>query len=89
MHDSNSIPANLPSILKRKSQHFLTRLFSDQFYTLHHTRDNNMFNPTVLALCVFSNQDCVDVFVGSVVSGDGTTGTDVGEEREGSSEGQV
>jgi len=48
-----------------------------------------MFDPTVLAFCVLSNQDCVDVCVGSFVSGDGTTGTDIGEEREGSTESQI
>jgi len=48
-----------------------------------------MFDATVLALCVFADEDGVDVCVGSVVPCDGTTGTDVGEEGECTTESQV
>jgi len=87
MHDSNPIPLNIPRILKRKSQHLLTRLLGNQLYTLHYAGDNNMFNPTVLALSVFPYDNGVDAIVGCFVSGNGAAGTDICEEREGATEG--
>jgi hypothetical protein len=41
-----------------------------------------MFNPTVLALCVLTNENRVDIRVGSFVPCDRTTGTHIGEEGE-------
>lgn len=48
-----------------------------------------MFNPAVFSLCVFTDEDCVDVVVGGFEALDGATGTDVGEEGEGAAEGEV
>ena len=89
MNDSDSISTNFPGILKRKSQNLLTCRSGNQFDALHHTRDNNMFNPTILSFSVFSNQDRINVCVGGFIARDGATGTDVSEEGECSSESQV
>jgi len=61
MHNSNSLPANIPSILKSKPQNLLTRLFRNQLDTLHDPRNNNMLDPRVLALGILSDKDGVDV----------------------------
>jgi len=87
MHDSNSIPLNIPRILKRKSQHLLARLLGNQLDTLHYAGDNNVLNPTVLALSIFPYEDGVDAIIGRFVPDDGAAGTDVCEEREGAAEG--
>ena len=89
MHDSDPIPANLSGILKRKSQYLFTCCLGNKFDTLHYARDNDMFDATILALGVLANKDRVDVCVRGLVPCDGTTGTDVSEKGEGTTESQV
>ena len=89
MNHSNSLPSNIPSILKRKPQNPLTRLFGNEFNTLHDARNDNMFDPAVLALGVLADEHGVDIRVRRLVALDGAAGTHVGEEREGAAQGQV
>jgi hypothetical protein len=89
MHNSNPLPPNIPSILKSKPQNLLTRLLRNQLDTLHHSRNDNMLDPGVLALGILPDEHGVDIGVRGFVAGDGATGTDVGEEGEGAAEGQV
>lgn len=48
-----------------------------------------VLNTRVLSLGVFTDQNGVDIVVGSLVTLDGDTWTDVGEKGEGSSQSQV
>jgi hypothetical protein len=48
-----------------------------------------MLDARVFSLSVLTDQDGVDVVVGCLVAGDGSAWSDVGEEVEGSAEGQV
>lgn len=87
MHNSDPLPPNIPRILKREPQNPLTRPLRDKLDALHNPWHDNMLNATVLAFGVFTDEDCVDVVVGSLVPGNAATGTDVCEEGEGSAEG--
>jgi hypothetical protein len=89
MYNSNPLPPNIPRILKRKPQNLLARLLRNKLDTLHYAGHDNMLDATVLAFGVFTDEDGVDVVVGSLVSRDTATGTDVCEEGEGAAEGEV
>lgn len=48
-----------------------------------------MLNTRVLSLGVFTNEDCVDIVVGSLIALDGDARADVREQLESSAKGQV
>jgi hypothetical protein len=77
------------SVFESVSNDFLGGWLGDQLDGLDDTWDNGMFDTGVFTFGVFSDQDGVDILVWGVVTGDGLTWTDVGEQVEGSSQGQV
>lgn len=89
MHYSNSLPSDIPRILKSIPQYLFTRCFGDEFDRLHDTGDDDMFDSAILALGVFTDENCVDATVGSLVPLNRTTGTDICKERECTTQSQV
>jgi hypothetical protein len=87
MHNRNPLPPNISRILKRIPQNLLARPLRDKFDTLHNPGNDNMLNATVLAFGVFTDEDCVDIVIGSLVPFDTATGTHVCEEGKGAAEG--
>lgn len=83
------LPANVTGMLEGVAEDALRGIASDKLDALYNTVNNNMLNARVFALGVLTDQDRVDVVVGCLVAGDGSAGADVGEEVEGSSQGQV
>jgi hypothetical protein len=83
------LPANVAGVLEGVSQNALRGLAGDELDALYDAIDDNVLNARVLSLGVLTDQDGVDVVVGSLVAGDGSAGTDVGEEVEGAAEGKV
>jgi hypothetical protein len=89
MNNSNSFPANIPSILKCISKYFFRCCPRNQFNTLYDTGNNDMFNSAVFTLGILANEDCVDAGIGGFISCDRSTGSNVGEEGKCSSEGKI
>lgn len=86
---ANLLAANLLGVLEGVAQDTLRSLTGDELDALNHTIDNDVLNARVLALSVLTDQNSVDVVVGSLVAGDGLARTNVGEEVEGTAESQV
>lgn len=81
--------ANGAGVLKGVTQHTLRGLLGDELDRLHNTRDDNVLDTTVLTLGVLSDQDGINAVVGGLVADNGLARADVGEQVEGSAEGQV
>lgn len=67
----------------------LTGLAGDELDALHDAVYDYVLDAGVFSLGVLADQDGVDAVVWGLVSFDGAAGSDVGEEVEGSAEGQV
>lgn len=87
--DADLLPSNLLSVLEGKSEDTLRCLSGDKLDTLHNTINNNVLNSGVFSLGVLSDKDNVNIVVWGLVAGNGSAGTEVGKEVEGSSECQV
>jgi hypothetical protein len=87
--DTDLLAANGLGVLESKSEDTLGSLTGDELDALDNTIDNNVLNAGVFTLGVLSDQDGVDVVVGSLVASDGAARSQVGEEVEGSAEGKV
>lgn len=87
--DNDFVSAGFLGVFERVSDDSLGGLFGDQLDRLDHAWDNDVFDTRVLTFCVFSDKHGVDVFVWGLVADDGLTWSDVGEQAEGSSQGQV
>lgn len=81
--------ANGAGVLESVSENTLRSLLGDKLDGLDDTRDNNVLDTGVLTLGVLTNEDGVDTVVGGLVTNNRLARTDVGEEVEGSSKGQV
>ena len=89
MDGPNLQSSNILRILERKSKHSLTGLSCDKLNTLHNTVYDNMLNTRVFSLGILSDKHCIDIIVGGLISSNRSAGSDIGEEIERSSEGQV
>lgn len=89
MHSADLLPPDFLSMLECKSQHSLRCFSSDELYALDNAIHNHVLDPGVFTLGILANENGVDVGVWSVVSGNGLAGSDVGEQVEGTAEGQV
>ena len=83
------LPANVAGVLEGVTENALGSLAGDELDALDNAIDDNVLDAGVLALGVLTDQDGVDVVVGGLVAGDGSAGTDVGEEVECAAERQV
>ena len=87
--NANLLATDSFSMLERESEHTLRSLPCDELDGLNDTVNNNVLNAGVLALSVFSDQNGIDVIVGSLVASNGTAGSQVCEEVECAAEGKV
>lgn len=87
--NDNFVSAGGSGVFEGVSDDSLGGLLSDQLDRLDDTWDDDVFDTGVLTFGVFSNQDGVDVVVWGLVADNGLTRSDVGEQTEGSSQGQV
>ena len=89
VHNADLLLVDRAGVLEREAQHSLGSLLGDKLDALHHTVHDHVLNPGILALGVLTDQDSVDIIVGSLVASDGSTRANVGEEVESATEGQV
>ena len=89
VNDTDLGLANVLGVLEGVAEHTLTGLAGDELDRLDNAVHNDVLNARVFALGVLTDEDGVDVVVGSLVSLDALAGTHVGEQVEGPSEGQV
>ncbi len=89
MHRPDFPPADRFGVLKRESQDALAGLASDELDALNHAVDHDVLDPGVFAFCVLSDEDGVDIVVWRLVARDGSAGPHVGEEVEGSAQGEI
>ena len=89
VNSADLLPANVTGVLEGVAQDALRGLAGDELDGLDNAIDNNVLDARVLALGVLTDQDGVDVVVGGLEALDGPAGTNVGEEVEGATEGQV
>jgi hypothetical protein len=61
----------------------------DKLDALYDTLNDNVLNARVFSLGVFTNEDCVNVVVGGLISRNGAAWTDIGEEVEGTAEREI
>jgi hypothetical protein len=87
--NADLVAADLLGVLESESDDALTGLASDEFDALNDTIDNDVLNTRVFTLGVLADQDSVDTVVWGLVASDGSAGTQVGKEVEGSSECKV
>ena len=89
VHDTDLLLVDGTSVLEGEAEHSLGGLLGDELDALDDTVDDDVLNAGVFTLGVLTDQDGVDIVVGGLVTGNGTAGTDVGEEVESTTEGQV
>lgn len=87
--DTDLLAADGAGMLKGEPEDALARLAGDELDALDDTIHHNVLNAGVLALGVLADQDGVDVIVGGLVSSNRAAGTEVGEEVESATKGQV
>ena len=87
--DNDLVSAGGLGVLEGVSDDSLGGLLGDQLDRLDDAGNNDVLDTGVLTLGVFSDQDGVDVVVWGLVADNGLAGSDVGEETERSSQGQV
>lgn len=83
------LAANIACVLEGVAEDALGGLAGDELDALHDTVHNDVLDAGVLALGVLTDQDSVDVIVRGLEADDAPAGTHVGEEVEGTAEGQV
>jgi hypothetical protein len=81
--------ADLLGVLKGVAEDALGSLAGDELDGLDNTVDNDVLDARVFSLGVLTDENGVDTVVGGLVALDGLARTDVGEEVEGTTEGQV
>ena len=87
--DADLLAADGLGVLEGIAQDALTGLAGDELDGLDDAVDDDMLDARVFTLGVFSDQDGVDAVVGGLEASDGAAGTQVGEEVEGTAEGEV
>lgn len=83
------LAADLLGVLEGEAEDALGSIAGDELDGLDDAVNDLVLDARVLALGVLSDEHGVDVVVGGLVAGDRSAGSEVGEEVEGSSEGQV
>merc|ERR1712230_358969 len=89
VHDADLGLADVLGVLEGESQDPLAGLAGDQLDRLHDTVYDDVLDAGVFTLGVLSDQDRVDVVVWRLVALDALAGSHVGEQVEGTTEGQV
>jgi hypothetical protein len=89
VNGGDSVSAAGLGVVESVSGNSLGSLVGDELDGLDDSGDELVLDTRVLSLGVLSDEDGVDIVVGGLEALDGGAGSDVGEEGEGSSEGQV
>ena len=89
VHGADLSLADVLGVLEGEAEDALRGGAGDEFDALDDAVDDDVLDARVFALGVLPDQRDVDVVVGRLVAGDGLAGPHVGEEVEGSPEGQV
>lgn len=76
-------------VLEGEAEDALRGLLGDELDGLDDTVNDDVLNARILALCVFTDEDGIDVVVRGLVADNGLAGTQVGKEVEGTAESQV
>lgn len=89
VNDADLLAADGLGVLEGVAQNTLGSLAGDELDGLDDTVNDDVLDTRVLALGVLADQDGVDIVVGGLESGDGAAGTQVGEEVECATQGEV
>ena len=89
VHDTDLLLVDGAGILEGEAEDTLGSLTGDELDALDNTVDDDVLNAGVFTLGVLTDQDGVDVVVGGLVASDGSAGTNVGEQVEGTAESKV
>ena len=89
VNDANLGAANGLGVLKGEAKNALGGLAGDELDALNDTVDNDVLDAGVFTLGVLTDQHRVDAVVGGLEAGHGAAGTEVGEEVEGTAQGEV
>ena len=89
MNDANLGLADGLGVLEAEAEDTLGGGTGDELDGLDDAIDDLVLDAGVLALGVLTDEDGVDVVVGGLEAGNGAARTDVGEEVEGTAEGEV
>src|SRR5215469_11819895 len=76
-------------MLKGEAEDALRGRPSDKLDALNNTIYHNVFNSRVLPFSIFTDQNCINIVVWSLVAGNGVTRTNVGKKVKGSTECQI
>jgi len=83
------LAADVAGVLEGVAQDALRGFTGDELDALHHAVNHHVLNARVFSLGVLADQDRVDIVIGRLEADNGSAGSHVGEEVEGSAEGQV
>lgn len=89
VHDTDLLLVDRTSILEGETENTLGSLASDELDALDNAVNDNVLNAGVFTLSVLTDQDGVDVVVGSLEASDRAAGTQVREEVESTTKGEV
>lgn len=89
VHHADLLLVDGTSVLEGEAQHALGGLLGDKLDALHNAIDDDVLDTRVFTLGVLTDQDGVDVVVRGLVASDGSAGTNVGEQVEGTAESKV
>eukprot|EP00056_Hartaetosiga_gracilis_P016399 m.4898 g.4898 ORF g.4898 m.4898 type:complete len:323 (-) comp4051_c0_seq1:176-1144(-) len=89
VHGSDTITVVLLCKFKSKLSNAHGRLLCDQFDGLDHSWDHLVLNPTVFPFGVFTNNHCVHIIIGRLVSLDGSARTNVCKQVKGFSKSEI
>jgi hypothetical protein len=87
--DADLVLASGNGVLEGEAEDALGCLLGDELDGLDDAIDDDVLDARVLALGVLTDEDGVDVVVGGLIAGNGLARAQVGEEVEGTAEGQV
>lgn len=89
MYNADLLLARFHGVLEGIPQDALRGILCNELYALDYAIDDNVLDTRVFTLGVLTNKNGVDVVIRGLIADDGSAGTKVGEEVEGSAEGKV
>lgn len=89
MDDADLLATDLGGVLEGESQNTLASLTGDELDALDNTVNHDVLDSRVFTLGVLTNENSVDTVVGGLVAGNRPARSQVGEEVECSSQGEV
>src|SRR5665213_1224646 len=87
VYDAHLLPVDVLGVLEGITEYTLGSSASDKLDGLDDTVDDHVLDTRVFSFCVFSNDNRINIVVGSLVTFNRSAWPDIGKEVEGSTEG--